>query len=500
MRRPAAAVETLEGRSLSRARLLRRGALLVGVAVAEFGPSNLLSVARAADGGRVALEEFGAVGDGRADDTEALRRAIAAVGSGGTITSAAGRTFLISSSIVLANRCALDLAGSTLKKAASMHGAALVLTGPATVRHLTVDGSRAEGATGPGIDLRGVPAEFSDVRVRRCQEAGVVLTTSPNAALTASRCAATDNGGSGFSILTGVAKLFDCSADRNEDCGFFFGVSSRRGSRLDGVARRNRIGVQIRSRGGTSHLLRANDNVRFGLLMDYDGPGERPGEWTFDYVECSRNGVGREASGTGLELIGADKNRFTRVLSRANPGYGIAIAGGSSYNWFGRVRCDQRGAHDGDPGIHISGGASYNEIYRAVIRNHTFGVVVGEGLSPKNNDFNYIRHLRVVGCRWGVLRLDSGSSNRFGHVVSRRNTTIDPHLTGGLIDFRSEDTFRNTVDFLDHRNRHSAVRAPKFLVHADGKSWDNVVRRGSPLALLRRRTRDANGKNHFFRG
>jgi hypothetical protein len=484
----------------SRMCLLGRGVVLAGVAVAELGPTKLLSIARA-DGGRVALEDLGAVGNGVADDSAAICRAIAAAGQGGIVTSAGGRTFLVASSIVLNSQCTLDLAGSTIKKAGSLHGPALVVnSGGVVLKRLAVDGGRRDGALGPGIDWRGPGGELSDVSVSRCQEDGVALTTNKEAAITGSRCSSSDNGRSGFLILTGVAKLADCVADRNEECGFFFGVSSLGGCLLDGTARRNRIGVQIRNRGGTSRRIVANDNNRYGLLMDSDGAGGRPGEWTFDYVECNKNGVGREASGTGLELIGADKNRFARVLARANPGYGIAIAGGSSYNWFGRVSSDQTGAGDGDPGIHISGGASYNEIYRAVVRNHTFGVVIGEGIEPKNNDFNLIRHLTVVGCRWGVLRVDSGSSNRFGRIVSRRNYTIDRRLADGLVDFRSADTFRNAVDFLDHHNRRGKIKAPRFIVHADSETYDNIVRAGTPLASLRRRTRDVNGTNRFFRG
>jgi hypothetical protein len=486
--------------TFTRSRLLGRGALLglsaVGAGALVRPP---LAGARGLDGD-LNLLSFGAAGDGIGDDTSAFARALQAMSPGAKLMAPQGKTFRISSSLVIDRACTIDLQGGTVVKSPGMKGAAFVVAADAVrISNLTLDGAR--GAAGGGFEWRGAGGEMTDVAVLKCHSDGVLLSSDARASLTCRRVRSSGHRGSGsasgFSVLKGYAKFYDCSAEGNEWSGFFFGVSSEPGSHLNGVARRNFIGCQIRNRGGTSDRFLADGNTRYGLVLDYDGDGPRPGGWSFGHVECNRTGVRREASGTGIELLGADSNTFKTIVSNANPGYGLALAHGSSGNTFGSVRCDQRGSGDGDPGLHISGGSAHNSFGSVVIANHTYGVVFGEGLEPKSNDLNSIGSLTVTGCAWGVLRLDSGTKNTIGRLLSRRNSTIDPRIMRGLVEFRS-DANSNFIGLFDHKSSRRSHRRISCIVRADRGSRGNVIAHGHPWRQLRRFTQD-HGRNSFFR-
>jgi hypothetical protein len=93
------------------------------------------------------VADYGAVGDGVADDTTPLNNAItAAKAVNGLVYSPAGKTFKIASTLTIDQSCSLDFSGSTVKKAAAMTTEALALTGNGiTVRNLVEDGSRPIG-------------------------------------------------------------------------------------------------------------------------------------------------------------------------------------------------------------------------------------------------------------------------------------------------------------------------------------------------------------------
>ena len=489
--------------AFDRRTLLAWGVVLAGSVAAASAPvagaARLLDQAGSAS---VDLSKFGAAGDGATNDTAALARALDSVASDGTVASAAGRSYVISAPLVIRRPCTLDFRGSRLVKSASMRGPAIVVAAPGvTLRNLQVDGNRAAGARGGGIEWRAPRGRLVGVTVRRCHGDGIA-TLDRKASIEASGCAASDNAGTGtargFSIVVGAAKLHGCTANDNESCGFFFNVDADEGCHVDGSARGNYMGSHIRSRGGTSRRLVVDGNERYGLVMDSVGGYPRSGGWKFGVVRCSRTGVRVDRTGTGLQMIGSDRNTFGNVISTANPGYGLAIAGGSSHNVFRKVLCDAAGSGDGDPGIHFSGGASHNRIANADVRNHTFGVIFGEGYKPLNNDFNTIDRLTVTRCSWGALKIESGSNNRVGHLISRRNKAIDVTLAKGVVDFWNEAS-NNVIDFLDHRNPGIPEREnPQYVVHANARSRGNKIRRGAPLAALRSQTHDASGNNSFF--
>jgi hypothetical protein len=93
------------------------------------------------------ITDYGAAGDGVADDTTALNNAItAAKAVNGLIYSPAGKTYKTSSTLTINQACSLDFSGSMIKKAAAMTTDAVSLTGSGiNLKKVVVDGSRPVG-------------------------------------------------------------------------------------------------------------------------------------------------------------------------------------------------------------------------------------------------------------------------------------------------------------------------------------------------------------------
>lgn len=226
---------------------------------------------------RVSVFDFGAVGDGVTDDTAAVKAAMAALRSGGTLELGNGYTFLISESLVLEKPVAF--LGSTMDQSRLLFAldgsyvdigdgtlAAIILLHPQTVLppysgyggRSSFTGLTAVAETGAPAGLRGfvicAPAYFYEVRAENFPSDGFAvmagdespidgnangtvfmnggaqangghgyyfLGNDTNACLI-NRCYSADNGGWGYyddSLLgnTYVA----CEADNNDDGGYF---------------------------------------------------------------------------------------------------------------------------------------------------------------------------------------------------------------------------------------------------------------------------------------
>jgi len=123
----AASPDGSEELRFSRSRLLGRGAIL-GLSALGAGALASPSTAKAQTmGGEFDLLSLGAVGDGIADDTGAFARALNAMSPGTKLVSPQGRTFRISSTLVIDRPCSIDLRGSTVVKSRGMNGVAFVV-------------------------------------------------------------------------------------------------------------------------------------------------------------------------------------------------------------------------------------------------------------------------------------------------------------------------------------------------------------------------------------
>jgi hypothetical protein len=95
-----------------------------------------------------------------------------------------------------------------------------------------------------------------------------------------------------------------------------------------------------------------------------------------------------------------------------------------------------------------------------------------------------------------VLRIDAGSKNTIGRLISRDNSTVDPRIMRALVEFRA-DAASNFIGLFKHRRSRRSPRRAYWVVRGDRGSSGNVIAHGEPWRQLQRHTRD-NGRNSFF--
>lgn len=460
---------------------------------------------------------YGAVGNGVADDTTAIQAAVtAAQGTRGIVYSPPGYTYVVSSALTVTAECTIDFSWSTIQKKSTFPnnlnatGAVFNMSAAnAVVRRVTIDGNRSGGAGGGGIYSTGASCRLENCVVRHTNWHGIVCDTGSLEAVMceASDCGAIGSNSNGFVVWSGgTLRTYNCYAASNPNVGFYYDSNAATGCRLEGRAYQNNLaGAQLLCNGGHCPYFLCEQSSSFGLIL---GTAVAVSGWTFDYVETNNTGVAipgyaQNNAGTGIELYGADHCNFGTVISKANLGYGLALATngtvGCTYNTFHSVTCDQTGAADGDPGIAITGGSKNNTFGTAVVRYHTVGVRIGEGTS--SNDSNVFGTLFISNNGAGGLTLDGGSRNSFQNVVSRDNNAADLTLTSkAVVTFAGAlaTTTLNTIGFLDHDDTGSDhTTVPPFLVYCDATATNNTVLDGFARAS-RVGAIDLNGGNYIY--
>lgn len=152
---------------------------------------------------------------------------------------------------------------------------------------------------------------------------------------------------------------------------------------------------------------------------------------------------------TGFEIREqCTDNYFAHIIANANPGYGVAIAnfyparGPVARNSFGLVECDGAGSGDSDPAMVFSGGVFDSKVGRAVLKNHAFGVTVGEDNSTPNGRVHF-DHLEVHASRYGGVRAEVNDGLTINKLILRDVGTVSATVAQGAIHLRG--TARNTV-------------------------------------------------------
>jgi hypothetical protein len=448
----------------------------------------------------VDVRNHGAAGDGRKDDTVALQAAIDAAGPGSRVRAPAGHTFLISQPLTIRrNGAMIDFGGSTIKLSGTAAGPMLrAVASRVVVQKLRLDGSRRSGGLGNGIEWYGARGELRHCELVAIGGSGVVVNHAKASLVCvrvqASGCSSGQGTAAGFYCGVGTLRTIRCRATFCERAGFFFDRGCSRHCSLDGTSRRNAIGALLMGHtGGRVRRFVAHDDDRFGVLLE-----EGASHWTCDYIEANRIGESvRNQAGTGVELFRQNRHNFFRtIISRANPGYGLALGNGSSDNRFDRVVCDGRGSWDSDPGITITSGSHRNRIKRATVVRHSVGVRFGED-NTTPNDANWIGRIKVVDSGWSSIRFEYGRRNSIGHARVINCWCADGDFPG-VVAFGNAVS-GNSISYLDQSyDQRTAIRwavPPAYAVHCAPRAANNRIEAGRTRGWRVARVKDENGNN-----
>jgi len=215
--------------------------------------------------------------------------------------------------------------------------------------------------------------------------------------------------------------------------------------------------------GGRVARLRSDDDDRFGLLLDHGAS-----DWHVGTVHVAAPGrSARNRSGTGVELFAHNRrNVFEEIVVTGAAGYGLAIAGDSDDNRFGRVELDARDAWDGDPGLVIAGGSDRNRIDSVRVLGHTIGVRIGENdlAADVPSNANRIDSVYVAGARYNAIRFERGHDNaiREATIADSDSSGSDAQGFKGLVYFGNDST-GNHIDSIVQADTR---RIPNYIVYA----------------------------------
>jgi len=333
-----------------RAALTRAGAVMAGAGALGLGAAAVgRHLREPADLPRTLINvtDHGALGDGAADDTPGLQRAIdAAKSTGGTVflppgTYRTGRLTLHSG--VHLRGAGGDATTLTLRTGTNN---AIVETAPGasrfSVRNLTLDGNQAGG---DGLRLNGDDYEVSDVVVFNCRGDGIASRGGTAGPVRISGVRTHNNDGHGINF-TGPARatFVDCLAFENALTGFRLAGESTGAAMLNchGWGVRQDISFDLAApavrcvncyadlNGGTGVRISRNDVQWIGgvvLGANYTGPGgevgvrfvkgERPGEPAGCVIDTKIINCG-----TAAVDFGADGGFTTIRASLSPPGKG----------------------------------------------------------------------------------------------------------------------------------------------------------------------------------
>lgn len=396
------------------------------------------------------LASYGARGDGVIDDTVSLRAALAdAAVSGGIVWSQPGKTYLVSSSIVVSLVCTIDLSGSTIKKASTMTDYAIKVTGNGvTMRRVVVDGNKAAGATSGGIKWTGNGGVAEAVEANTTNNVGFYVN---GGTVDFYRCKAQTNDQHGWQVDTaGVARLFGpCYAANNVGRGVLIAATAGLDCHVDLRSTGNFAAVDARSDRGTSSMVLSDHEAHYGVYL------VGATRWRFSTVIVAYPGINDvtpsagDGSGCPVFLQGAKFCRFGVIIAHGHPGYGVALSSNpdntpgteSTHNRFSVVSIDATDSNNGsDPGISLLCGSAYNHFGSVYVRGHSAGCRIGEGFRPKANNRNHIEELYADACSAGAFLVDAGSYNTVGQIISRDTfTQFNARGEKGIVNFFQDD-------------------------------------------------------------
>ena len=157
----------------------------------ETPPSGACPYAQASTVHRVDVRDFGAAGNGVADDTAAIHRAIAAAGDGGIVYFPAG-SYRHDDIIVIGGRNLVLTGNDATLLSATPERSAVVLSGDgSTIERLAITsmdpGARGQGDEESGLVVSGKGNTVVGVALSKSKSAGILLAGAQNATIACNR-------------------------------------------------------------------------------------------------------------------------------------------------------------------------------------------------------------------------------------------------------------------------------------------------------------------------
>lgn len=354
----------------------------------------------ATDSHSVNVADFGATGNGVADDTAAIARALAT----GTTVRFARLTYVVTGLLVPSNRT-LVFDGTTIKLAAGSNAWVFTLNSATNVRFtgvLKIDGNKSEQTLpqGGGLILSAGSSGncFEYLEVVNPMDYGVAISTSDGN--TFGSLTVTNPGGAGIGRQYQGAYLYMGGSADNK----FFAIRGE-GASGNGVhlntSSRNQFGsLWLRSGGGKGLAIAYNSEYNSFAESYLESNGDngvflegsaghnrfrqlRAKNNTGNGLECNSDDNSFESvvatgsidggsGGTGV-YIGGSRNAFSSVVTAANERDGVRIDSGEG-NTLSLITVDnsQREANMSD-GLRFMGGATGNAV-KSIAATDTQGV------------------------------------------------------------------------------------------------------------------------------
>ncbi|MGA2326490.1 MAG: glycosyl hydrolase family 28-related protein [Bryobacteraceae bacterium] len=368
--------------------------------------SNASLSGSATDPHSVNVADFGARGDGAADDTAAIVRALAA----GTVVVFPRLTYVVTGIWVPSNRTLL-FDGTTIKLAAGSNAYAFTLTGATNVRFagvLKIDGNKSAQTLpqGGGMILSAASSAncFEYVEVVNPMEYGVAISASNEN--TFGSLKVTDPGGAGIALNYQGAYLYLGGAADNKFYAIYGEGAAGNGVHLDSSTR-NQFGLlELRSGGGKGLALGHNSTYN---------------SFTESFLESNGD------NGAFLEA-GSGHNRFRLIRAQSNTGNGLEC--NSDYNSFESVVAT--GSVDGGiGGVGVYLGGSCNALSSVVAAaNERDGVRVASGEGNTLSLVTVNNSQREANVSDGLRFLEGATGNVVKSVVATDTQAVKTQRYG----------------------------------------------------------------------
>lgn len=360
-----------------------KGASLIGVKQDKVGAAARTLLSKVVD--VVSVKDFGAVGDGVADDTIALQAAIDSMTNNSTLTFEGGRVYRTTAPIVVPTslmECVFQGGGATIKADHSGDGLVLIATNENFSRHKFYD----LNLLGPNKAYPANAAELagtSDGAGLKMGRDGTTLTAS--AYLTSFTNCSFTNFKRGVYLQNALLCTFTGGYVAFNQHGIYIDGGQTNANRFFGVSvRENRVvGVYSSGRSGGT-LTKATNNVFYGCEIETNIPyNVETGGYPSTFNDT---GVG-----VGVMLLDSYDFVFDGCYSE-NQNYAVWLGTGSDDNKFVNCRFSQGGAGGfRSDGVMINGAAVDNNLWRdCKISNLTStvgNVTITSASGTSNNKF-----------------------------------------------------------------------------------------------------------------